>query len=231
MTKAGTKFELISSLLPSPGLHPRFNLTVSISTDEDFNELAPSPCLVSVLFEHIPPSLFIDRFQLQTLSIDGHLEQMKGFNPTITDTFTMAHPFTWGSRDIEAPVSFAYPSGLLIPLPRFTYAARQISNVAVELEIPFHLRYLNPHLSSSRESLKISLPGPTLVWSCNTSAPLESRPIITSSIPINILGPTGIQTDLLIVEFITSVIVWVAFVWIFYNIAFQSRNSVLKKTQ
>lgn len=163
------QFDLESSLLPLPGLHPRLNLRVSAS-GISLHQLPSPPCLISILFEEIPTSLFVDRFQLETLSGDSHLELVS--HETEQPTLHTVHPLTWGSRDLEAPQSLASTSGLLIPLSKFTRAIRNRSMTMVELEVPFHVRYLDPLASFSPGQTKVILPSPSLVWSCK---PCESH--------------------------------------------------------
>lgn len=233
-------FDLIARLLPNPGLHPRLNLSISFNsllTNHQSSQIQSTTttrttkCLISILFRSITPSLFFDRFQLENLSLSGNLE-----NPIIPNQSTInlttdsesKRPISWGSRDLEAPVSLASSSGLLIPLPFFTNAIQNSSKVLVEVEVPLHIRYLHPVLHSwDPKSLEIDLLGPSLGWSCDRSKPLDFQPILHQTPFIKLLAPIGNQSDLIYVELITTFVIWFSFLWIGFT-ALRSRCYLIK---
>lgn len=134
--KADSKF-------PEPyGLHPPLDLRI-------YGDPPSSRCKLYTLLD-LPPSIIVDKYQLEDLMLVEPAAQMLG---------------VWGETDLEAPDWLVgQGSELLIKL----------TSGASNYSIPLHLRYGLPSASSHA---KHTLPAPLVFWSCQDST-LKAKPPI-----------------------------------------------------
>lgn len=197
----------ITFRLSSPyGLHITTHTTLTLPFLTD-----PS-CTFHILFL-LPPSVFVDKYELGQRHHDGSLP---AFN-------------VWGETDLELPVDVVDGRGsaLMISLPSAGLEIGTDGERHVELEVPLHLRYMTP---DDTDYVMATIPWPLGFSACapatsvNVSikppSPIPTNSIITFLSPsspntvLKIEIPTGQARHLAFVEPVTALIVILAFTYV-----------------
>jgi hypothetical protein len=148
-----------ASFLPGGGFHPTLSLTLSTPSTS-----CPLYALVA-----LPPSFIADRFQLAQLHSEGRLGAYDPSSSTLN---------VLGERDLEAPVSRAANSSLLVRLRHAEDKGKgkereekEREKKVLEVEVPLHLRYQVPvqerWVDGQRmDMLQVEMPWPIVFWAC-----------------------------------------------------------------
>ncbi|KAF8543553.1 PIG-X [Trichophaea hybrida] len=129
------------------GLHPKLQLSISPSLK------APSEdCTLNAYFT-LPRALFVDKYQLSStnpqLLESLNIKRLRGVN---------------GETDLEAPVwgSNRWGSTVLVEIDHL----RSTGQGGLNVELPLHLRYLEPSYNSTESTVRFALP--SVFWACHS---------------------------------------------------------------
>lgn len=129
------------------GLHPKLQLSISHSLK------APSKdCTLNAYFT-LPLGLFVDKYQLSST------------NPQLLESLNIKRLRSFsGETDLEAPVwgSNLWGSTVLVEVDHL----RSTEKAGLSVDLPLHLRYLEPRYNSSESEVRFALP--SVFWACHS---------------------------------------------------------------
>jgi hypothetical protein len=140
---------LNTSLSPSYGSHPTLRTTIPVSAlQPPVNDtLNYETCGLHALYT-LSKDVFVDKYQLNQLAQfkSGGIKELHG---------------VWGETDLEDPSYKTKGWGSIVLLDVET------SDSAMTLELPLHLRYLEPHAGGGYTHLNIL--SPEVFWACENT--------------------------------------------------------------
>ncbi|KPV75645.1 uncharacterized protein RHOBADRAFT_52690 [Rhodotorula graminis WP1] len=208
-----------ASFTPGGGLHPILHLSVPSAP-------APAPSCALHALVAVPPELIADRYQLSQLERDGRL-----------GSAGIGGQAVWhaGEGDLEAPAWCAGPASVLVRLSNggagerdghgADKTAEKERDQVIEVDVPLHLRYQEPVErrwlagGARADPRLVVVEVPWVFWACaaaclrlassSSSTCPPSRPP-----PLVLVAPTGVLTDLPLVEGVTAAAVWACFAFL-----------------
>lgn len=195
-----------SKLLQASSLHPKISTTIQLDNDSQ----QPQPdCHLDLVYV-LPPSVFVDPYQLKDLE------------PII------GRAIVFGEHDLELPLEkIKETRGSVVFLRQQQASSRE------EIELPLHLRYQQP--SSKQDKQLIQIQAPYAGWTCGPSSQwppisnalvprqfdqdrIQFTPFTNDSTTLTLYVPIGKIQDVKIVSIGTFVTVILCTVWIICSI-------------
>ncbi|KAG0637236.1 PIG family protein [Tuber brumale] len=228
----------ITTALP-PGLHPKLKVSIHDPVKPPPN--GGNQCTLNAYFT-LPAALFIDKYQLssdnQQLLDSLSIKRIKAIS---------------GETDLEAPVWTREKWGSRVLIEVDTKKGEN----GVELELPLHLRYLEPRYGGT--TTKVDFAWPSVFWACGSErwkkmavnpfdrlhlgwedlfpeqvmyyhlspAPHERSEGAWSSIDVPVLGLENTQ----MIKIGTTAVVGLGFLWVLFKILLAKFGSAQEKKE
>lgn len=195
---------------PRPGSHPHLLTTLSVNvTLHPARDASSNLCSLGLLYTSIPPSLFVDVYQLASLhSSDRVKRTVKGQKGG-----EVKRPRYWGEEDLEKPVAAledARGGAVVVPLWRPAHSTLEDGEedptsedeLGFEVDLPLHARYLRPIPSRYRaddptqrlDLVSVRLVPPRAIWFCERDS-FERAPLFPQVVASSCRRSPALVTD------------------------------------
>ncbi|WWC72245.1 uncharacterized protein I206_106207 [Kwoniella pini CBS 10737] len=199
--------------ISTPSLHP----TITLHLKTPSTSILPDPCnLQAKLSIRLPDEIFLDPDELSDKFAGSAVTSYSLFNSKTQGKVKV---------DIERPAISNITEHTILNL-NIKVSEKKFENLRIE--IPLHVRYLNP-----TEDGKTIIKFPSTEgkikgrWYCTEIS--DSLPFIDPT-PVNIIIPTGQHSHQPFVELITPLVIWAGWGWLIYKIIrLRNRSKSLKE--